>query len=195
VVPDLAGGGLRRVGAWRRPRGPRRKSGPLPARSSTSKAVARRRTNAPQLSTTPRCTGSRCSKCRRRADFPWNGEGRRKATGSRQNIRSQGEWIRQVVNTDGCTGCHQLGGKGRTARDFPNQSILGRPPKDSKGRLGSPHSGRGRRAGGDERPIHAGRKTARSWRCTADWTDRLAAGELPAVATPPGPAGARTQRS
>src|SRR5437016_5744896 len=42
-----------------------------------------------------------------KSDFPGTGE---KGNGISPNIKSQGEWIRQVVNTDGCTGCHQLGG-------------------------------------------------------------------------------------
>ena len=33
-----------------------------------------------------------------------------KGNGISPNIRSQGEWIRNIVNTDGCTGCHQMGG-------------------------------------------------------------------------------------
>src|SRR5438874_3053589 len=40
------------------------------------------------------------------SDFPGTGD---KGNGISPSIRSQGEWIRQVVNTDGCTGCHQLG--------------------------------------------------------------------------------------
>ena len=41
-----------------------------------------------------------------KSDFPGTGP---TGNGIAPNIRSQGEWIRQVVNTDGCTGCHQLG--------------------------------------------------------------------------------------
>src|SRR5437762_11238554 len=43
-----------------------------------------------------------------KSDFPGTGPG---GNGISPNIKSQGEWIRQVVNTDGCTGCHQLGNK------------------------------------------------------------------------------------
>src|ERR1044071_8415672 len=39
-------------------------------------------------------------------DFPGTGPN---GNGISPTMRSQGEWIRQVVNTDGCTGCHQLG--------------------------------------------------------------------------------------
>ena len=42
-----------------------------------------------------------------KSDFPGTGDS---GNGISANIRSQGEWIRQMVNTDGCTGCHQMGG-------------------------------------------------------------------------------------
>src|SRR5678809_112055 len=41
-----------------------------------------------------------------KSDFPGTGP---QGNGISPMMRSQGEWIRQVVNTDGCTGCHQLG--------------------------------------------------------------------------------------
>src|SRR5215471_4724646 len=41
-----------------------------------------------------------------KSDFPGTGES---GNGISPNMKSQGEWIRSVVNTDGCTGCHQLG--------------------------------------------------------------------------------------
>ena len=37
------------------------------------------------------------------------------------NVKSQGEWIRNIVNTDGCTGCHQMGGG-----DARNPEALGK---------------------------------------------------------------------
>src|SRR5688572_22196354 len=37
------------------------------------------------------------------SDFPGTGE---KGNGISPNMRSQGEWIRNIINTDGCTGCH-----------------------------------------------------------------------------------------
>src|SRR5262249_31316639 len=43
-----------------------------------------------------------------KSDFPGTGPN---GNGIAPAIRSQGEWIRNIVNTDGCTGCHQLGGK------------------------------------------------------------------------------------
>src|SRR6266478_5524674 len=56
------------------------------------------------------------------SDFPGTGPA---GNGISPNVRSQGEWIRSIVNTDGCTGCHQLGGKAtRTIPEslgsFPN---------------------------------------------------------------------------
>src|SRR5438128_6734947 len=47
-----------------------------------------------------------------KSDFPGTGP---TGNGISPNIKSQGEWIRQVVNTDGCTGCHQLGNKATRA--------------------------------------------------------------------------------
>src|SRR5881396_2586931 len=47
-------------------------------------------------------------------DFPGTGP---TGNGISPGIKSQGEWIRNVVNTDGCTGCHQLGNK--ATREIP----------------------------------------------------------------------------
>src|SRR4051812_19658617 len=38
-----------------------------------------------------------------KSDFPGTGP---TGNGISPSIKSQGEWIRQIVNTDGCTGCH-----------------------------------------------------------------------------------------
>src|SRR6476660_9934605 len=38
--------------------------------------------------------------------------------GTSPNIKSQGEWISKIVNTDGCTGCHQMGDK--ATREIPD---------------------------------------------------------------------------
>ena len=59
------------------------------------------------------------------SDFPGTGEN---GNGISPAIHSQGEWIRQVVNTDGCTGCHQMGGV--ATRTIP-QTIL-KSSDDSK---------------------------------------------------------------
>src|SRR5262249_49175010 len=48
------------------------------------------------------------------SDFPGTGA---KGNGISENMKSQGEWIRNIVNTDGCTGCHQMGNK--ATREIP----------------------------------------------------------------------------
>src|SRR5262245_49859617 len=42
-----------------------------------------------------------------KSDFPGTGE---EGNGISPAIKSQAEYIRSIVNTDGCTGCHQIGG-------------------------------------------------------------------------------------
>src|SRR6266571_3175834 len=112
------------------------------------------------------------------SDFPGTGAN---GNGISANIKSQGEWIRQVVNTDGCTGCHQLGNK--ATREIPES--LGKFESSVAAwdrRIQSGQAGGGMSA----RFTQAGRK--RVLAMYADWTDRLAAGELPSVA-PPRPQG------
>src|SRR5258707_4692239 len=60
-----------------------------------------------------------------KSDFPGTGP---TGNGIAPAVRSQGEWIRNIVNTDGCTGCHQMGDK--ATREIP-KSILSQV-KDSK---------------------------------------------------------------
>src|SRR4030095_10107041 len=97
------------------------------------------------------------------------------------NVRSQGEWIRQIVNTDGCTGCHQLGNK--ATREIPKS--LG-SFEDSRAawdrRVQSGQAGGGMSA----RFTQVGR--ARALAMYADWSDRIAGGEVPS-ATPARPQG------
>jgi hypothetical protein len=106
------------------------------------------------------------------SDFPGTDEG----NGISSRIRSQGEWIRQVVNTDGCTGCHQMGGL--ATRTIP-KSILDAAP-DSKAawdrRIQAGQAGGGMAA----RFQQVGHQRALGM--FADWTDRIARGELPAAA-------------
>jgi len=113
-----------------------------------------------------------------KSDFPGTGA---KGNGIGENIRSQGEWIRQIVNTDGCTGCHQMGGP--ATREIPKG--LG-SFEDSKAawdrRIQSGQAGGGMNA----RFTQVGRQRALGM--YADWTDRVASGELPS-ATPPRPQG------
>src|SRR5687767_1321112 len=58
------------------------------------------------------------------SDFPGTGP---TGNGISPNMRSQGEWIRNIINTDGCTGCHQMGNK--ATREIPEQ--LGRFPSST----------------------------------------------------------------
>ena len=48
-------------------------------------------------------------------EFPGTGAA---GNGISPDIESQGEWIRSVVSTDGCTGCHALGNK--ATREIPD---------------------------------------------------------------------------
>jgi hypothetical protein len=112
------------------------------------------------------------------SDFPGTGP---TGNGISPNIKSQGEWVRNIVNTDGCTGCHQMGNK--ATREIPE--ALGRFEHSRAAwdrRIQSGQAGRGMSARFDQ----VGRPRALSmW---GDWTDRIAAGELPATA-PPRPQG------
>jgi len=114
-----------------------------------------------------------------KSDFPGTGDS---GNGIATNIRTQGEWVRQIVNTDGCTGCHQMGGK--ATREIP-ASILGQF-EDTKmawdRRIQSGQAGGGMNA----RFTQVGRQRALGM--YADWTDRIAKGELPS-ATPARPQG------
>jgi hypothetical protein len=108
-----------------------------------------------------------------KSDFPGTGPS---GNGIAASIKSQGEWIRQIVNTDGCTGCHQMGDK--ATREIP-QSILSKSA-DSKAawdlRIKAGQAGGGMSARFDQ----VGRQRALAM--YADWTDRIAHGELPAAA-------------
>jgi hypothetical protein len=105
------------------------------------------------------------------SDFPGTDEG----NGISSRIRTQGEWIRQVVNTDGCTGCHQMGGL--ATRTIP-KSILDAAPNSKAAwdqRIQAGQAGGGMAA----RFQQVGHQRALDM--YADWTDRIARGELPAA--------------
>jgi hypothetical protein len=111
-------------------------------------------------------------------DFPGTGAN---GNGISESMGSQGEWIRNVVNTDGCTGCHQMGN--RATREVPE--ALGRFPNSIAAwdrRIQSGQAGNGM----SSRFTQVGRQ--RALQMYADWTDRIAGGELPA-AQPPRPQG------
>ena len=109
-------------------------------------------------------------------DFPGNAPG---GNGINPNIKSQADWI-QRVKSGGCTACHQLGTKG--TRDMPSElgtfhsSIEAWDRRIQSGQAGAQMSG-GLNALGRERALQM----------FADWTDRIAAGELPPA--PPRPQG------
>jgi hypothetical protein len=105
-----------------------------------------------------------------KSDFPGTGPN---GNGIAPNVKSQGQWIREIVNTDGCTGCHQMGDK--ATREIPN-SILSQTA-DSKAawdlRIQAGQAGAGMSASFNR----VGRNRALAM--YADWSDRIAHGELP----------------
>ena len=113
-----------------------------------------------------------------KSDFPGTGPG---GNGISPTIKSQGEWVRNIVMTDACTACHQLGGK--ATREIPK--ALGTFEDSAAAwdrRIQSGQAG----AGMSARFTQVGR--ARALGMYADWTDRIAKGEFPAAA-PPRPQG------
>ena len=102
-------------------------------------------------------------------EFPGTGEN---ANGIATAMRSQGEWIRNIVGTDGCTGCHQMGN--RATREIPE--ALGTFPNSAAAwerRIQSGQAGNGM----NSRFTQVGRP--RAFKMFADWTDKIAHGTLP----------------
>ena len=111
------------------------------------------------------------------SEFPGTGE---KGSGMPESLRSQEQWL-DVVKTDGCYTCHQLGDK--ATRTIPKELGTFASATDAW-----------------ERRIQSGQAmaqmasaigrldTARALTLFADWTDRIAGGELP-FAQPSRPAG------
>jgi hypothetical protein len=109
-------------------------------------------------------------------EFPGTGPS---GNGISPDLKSQAEWIR-LVKSGGCTACHQLGTKG--TRVLP--AALGTFPTSTAAwerRLQSGQAGLDM-IGGLQRFGHD-----RALTLFADWTDRIAAGELPPA--PPRPQG------
>jgi hypothetical protein len=107
-----------------------------------------------------------------KSDFPGTGP---TGNGISPNMKSQGEWIRNIINTDGCTTCHQLGNK--ATREIP--SSLGKFASSSAAwerRVQSGQAGAGMLA----KFTQVGRERALAM--YGDWTDRIAKGELPTAA-------------
>ena len=112
-----------------------------------------------------------------KSEFPGTGP---QGNGMPANIKSQAQWL-DVVKTNGCYACHQLGNK--ATRTIPKEF----GDIETRRRPGSGASSPGRRMTQMANAI--GRLDApRALKLFADWTDRIAAGELPA-AKPPRPQG------
>ena len=109
-------------------------------------------------------------------EFPGTGPS---GNGIGPGIRSQAEWVR-TIKSGGCTACHQLGTKG--TREIPKE--LGTFPTSAAAwerRLQSGQAGSQMISGLN----NLGRDRALS--LFADWTDRIAGGEVPPA--PPRPQG------
>lgn len=111
-----------------------------------------------------------------KSEFPGTGP---KGNGISENMKSQAQWLR-LMKTDSCWSCHQLGNK--ATREIPK----------SLGQFDSSALAWGRRtmsgqAGGNMTSGLAQLGRERALAMFADWTDRIAAGELPP--TPPRPQG------
>jgi hypothetical protein len=114
-------------------------------------------------------------------EFPGTG---RHGNGISETIKSQAQWL-ELVKTDNCWSCHQLGNK--ATREIPQPLKNG-----SLGNFDSPAAAWGRRiqsgqAGGSMTGGLARLGPERALAMFSDWTNRIAAGELPPV--PPRPQG------
>jgi hypothetical protein len=111
-----------------------------------------------------------------KSEFPGTGPS---GNGISPNMKSQAEWLRNL-KSGGCWACHQLGNK--ATREFPK----GLPPFESSmerwvHRIQAGQAGANMLSGLNQ----LGRERALAM--FADWTDRIAAGELPPA--PPRPQG------
>jgi hypothetical protein len=111
-----------------------------------------------------------------KSEFPGTGP---EGNGISPNVRSQSEWLR-LVKSGGCTACHQLGTKGM--RLIPEKfGVFPSSQAAWERRVQSGQAGQQMLGGLN----NMGRQRALSM--FADWTDRIAAGELPPA--PPRPQG------
>ncbi|HXH06732.1 MAG TPA: carboxypeptidase-like regulatory domain-containing protein [Vicinamibacterales bacterium] len=109
-------------------------------------------------------------------EFPGTGPA---GNGISPNIRSQAEWLR-LLKSGNCTACHQLGNK--ATREIPRELGLFPTSREAwERRLQSGQAGGTMIAGLNQ----LGRERALAM--FADWTDRIARGELPPA--PPRPQG------
>src|SRR5215831_4466699 len=101
--------------------------------------------------------------------FPGTGP---QGNGMPTNLRSQGQWL-DVVKTNGCYTCHQLGNK--ATRTIPKEFADMKPEEAWARRI---MSGQAQ----IQMANNMGRMDVpRALKHFADWTDRIAAGELPAT--------------
>ena len=112
-----------------------------------------------------------------KSEFPGTGP---EGNGISPNVKSQGDWIR-TIKSGGCTACHQLGTKG--TREVP----------EAYRKLGSSFAAWERRvqsgqAGTQMLGTIDNLGHGRALQLFAEWTDRIAAGEVPAT-TPRRPQG------
>ena len=112
-----------------------------------------------------------------KSEFPGTGPG---GNGMPSTIKSQAQWL-DTIKTDGCYTCHQLGNK--ATRTIPKEL----------GQFASSEEAWARRIQSGQAMMQMvtaiGRIDAtRAYKLFAEWTDRIAAGELPA-AQPPRPQG------
>src|SRR5947207_2760522 len=110
-------------------------------------------------------------------EFPGSGP---TGNGISPNIKSQAEWLR-IIKTGSCWACHQLGNK--ATRDIPKElghfdsSVTAWDRRIQSGQAGAQMSGSLTQLGRE-----------RALAMFADWTDRIAKGEVPPA--PPRPQGA-----
>jgi hypothetical protein len=112
-----------------------------------------------------------------RSEFPGTGF---QGNGMPINLRTQAQWL-DIIKTDGCYTCHQLGNK--ATRLIPKQSGDFKSSIEAWERRIQSGQARSQMANAISR-IDA----RRALELFADWTDRIAAGELPA-SQPPRPQG------
>ncbi|HEX8210516.1 MAG TPA: carboxypeptidase-like regulatory domain-containing protein [Longimicrobium sp.] len=110
------------------------------------------------------------------SEFPGTGP---QGNGIHPNIRSQAEYLRPL-KSGACTGCHQMGSKG-TRELHPALGTFESSEKAWERRL---HAGQ---AGGAMVGTLNSMGAPRTLRMFADWSDRIAAGEVPPA--PPRPQG------
>ena len=166
VVPDLPNGDLRHVGSWVRAGG-FAKSESTPGKIENLKAViAPNEAAAAQYY--PSIYWYSMMKIPDKSEF--GGKGKVPAD------MTQNEYL-NLVKSNGCANCHAIGN--RSMRTFPDNVPLPHGQvRNLRGSLVSPHSvGTGRRA--HVRDYGQATRRRADLRYLADWTDRIAKGELP----------------